>query len=92
MANSMKGGLSDEDVRYIIQHGKLNKMEIFVLVTRTMGWTVKQQADATIYSERQIFRYISNVRDIYDQLQAENGRALPPRPKDSETDKYLDEH
>lgn len=92
MGNNLKGGLSDEDVRFVIQHGELNKMEIYVLITRLMGWTVKQQAHFTGYSERQIFRYISNVQKVYDDIQSKHERELPLRPVDSETDKYLDEH
>lgn len=92
MANGLKGGLSDDDIRFVIEHGKLNKVEIFVLITRVMGWTVKQQASATTYSERQIARYISNVQKVYDELQLKHERDLPLRPIESETDRYLDEH
>lgn len=90
MAN--KVGWSDKAVQILIYEGELNPIEIFVLITRVLGWTVKRQALAVNYSERQIARIIHNIQEIYDDLQTKHNRELPIRNKESETEKYLDEN
>lgn len=63
-----------------ISEGNLNERQIYLIKTRTMGYTIAKQAEELNLSIDQVNKDIAALKKIYDATQ-KHSDILPPRKK-----------
>lgn len=83
---------TEKRIMALVTYGNLNKDEENIWRSRLKNQTITQQCAEFNMSASKVSRIIKRVKRIYDAVQADYPELEFPVRRESETEKYMDEH
>lgn len=78
-------------VSLFIEHGNLSEDDAYIIISRTQGECVSNQARHLNVSESTVHRRIAYLKKLYDEVQKEYPNVFPVR-KTSAKETWMDNH